>query len=106
MQLLLYFKGILSDLHSNFLTNGLCIVYCSLLQYLTLVYPGWGQKSEVFCLLATTHRLLGGMVVGYTVVLRQPTVSTRQPRAIDVHQGKGQSKVPCHCLPGGHIQGH
>ena len=33
-----------------FLTNGLCIVYCSLLQCLTLVYPGWGQKSWVFLL--------------------------------------------------------
>ena len=30
-----------------FLTNGLSIVrgYCSLLQCLTLMYPGWGQKS-------------------------------------------------------------
>ena len=34
------------------------------------------------------------------------TFGTRQPRATEVHQGKGQSKVPCHCLPGGHIQGH
>ena len=37
-----------------------------------------------------------------TVVLWRPTVSPRQPRTIEVHQGKGQSKVPCHCLPGGH----
>ena len=36
----------------------------------------------------------------------QATVGTRQPRAIEVHQDKGQSKVPCHCLPGGHIQDH
>ena len=28
-----------------FLINGLGIVYCSLLQCLTLVYLGWGQKS-------------------------------------------------------------
>ena len=65
-----------------FLTNGLCIVYFSLPQCLTLVYLGWGQKYELFCLLVTTCRLWGGMVVGYrstTVVLRQPTVSTRQP---------------------------
>ena len=48
-----------------FLTNGLCIVYCSLLQCLTLVYPGWGQKSEFFCLLVTTRRLRSGTVVGY-----------------------------------------
>ena len=31
-----------------FLTNGLRIVYCSLLQCLTLVYLGWGQKSFFF----------------------------------------------------------
>ena len=31
-----------------FLINGLCIVYCTLLQCLTLVYLGWGQKSEGF----------------------------------------------------------
>ena len=86
-----------------FLTNRLCIVYCSLLQFLTLVYPGWGKKSEFFCLLVTSRRLRSGTVVG-TIVLQQPTVSTRQPRAIQ--QGKGQSKVPCQCLPGGHIQGH
>ena len=48
-----------------FLTNGLCIVYCSLLQCLTLVYPGWGQKSEFFCLLVTAHRLRSGTVAGY-----------------------------------------
>ena len=48
-----------------FLINGLCIVYCSLLQCLTLVYLGWGQKSEFFCLLVTTHRLQSGTVVGY-----------------------------------------
>ena len=48
-----------------FLINGLCIVYCSLLQCLTLVYPGWGQKSEFFCLLVSTHRLQSGTVVGY-----------------------------------------
>ena len=28
------------------LTSGLCIVFCSLTQCLTLVYPEWGQKSE------------------------------------------------------------
>ena len=88
-----------------FLTNGLCIVYCSLPQYRTLVYPGWGQKCEFFCLVVITHRLRSGTVVGYRV-LRQPTVGTWQPRAIEVHQGKGQSKVPCHCLAGGHIQDH
>ena len=48
-----------------FLTSGLCIVYCRLLQCLTLVYLGWGQKSEVFCLLVTTCRLQSGTVVGY-----------------------------------------
>ena len=48
-----------------FLINGLCIVYCSLLQCLTLVYLGWGQKSELFCLLVTTRRLESGTVVGY-----------------------------------------
>ena len=48
-----------------FLINGLCIVYCSLLQCLTLVYLGWGQKSEFFCLLVTTRRLQSGAVVGY-----------------------------------------
>ena len=48
-----------------FLTNGLCIAYCSLPQCLTLVYPGWGQKSEFFCLLVTTRRLRSGTVVGY-----------------------------------------
>ena len=48
-----------------FLTNGLCIVYSSQMHYLTLVYPGWDQKSEVFCLQVTTRRLLGGTVVGY-----------------------------------------
>ena len=30
------------------LTNGLRIVYRSLPQFLPLVYPGWGQKSEFF----------------------------------------------------------
>ena len=48
-----------------FLTNGLCIVYCSLPQWITLVYPGWGQKSEVFRLQVTTHRLQGGTAVDY-----------------------------------------
>ena len=48
-----------------FLISGLCIVYCSLLQCLTLVYLGWGQKSEFFCLLVTTRRLQSGTVVGY-----------------------------------------
>ena len=48
-----------------FLINGLCIVYRSLLQCLTLVYLGWGQKSEFFCLLVTTRRLQSGTVVGY-----------------------------------------
>ena len=31
-----------------FLTNGLCVVYHSLMQCLALVYPGWGQRSEFF----------------------------------------------------------
>ena len=48
-----------------FLINGLCIVYCSLLHCLTLVYLGWGQKSEFFCLLVTTRRLQSGTAVGY-----------------------------------------
>ena len=48
-----------------FLTNGLCVVCCSLLQCLPFVYPGWGQKSELFCLLVTTRRLRCGTVVGY-----------------------------------------
>ena len=48
-----------------FLIKGLCIVYCSLLQCLTLVYPRWGQKSEFFCLLVTTRRLQSGTVVDY-----------------------------------------
>ena len=39
-----------------FLINGLCIVYRSHTQCLTLVYPGWGQKSEFFRLLVTTRR--------------------------------------------------
>ena len=47
-----------------FLINGLCLVYCSLLQCLTLVYLGWGQKSEFFCLLVSTRRLQSGTVVG------------------------------------------
>ena len=68
-------------------------------------YLGWGQKSEFFCLLVTTRRL-GSGTVWAIVVLRRPTVGTRQPRDIEVHQGKGQSKIPCHCLPRGHIQGH
>ena len=89
-----------------FLTNGLCIVYCSLLQCLTLVYPGWGQKSEFFCLLVTTRRLWSGTVVGYRSTTTAYCWYTVLQRAIEVHQGKGQSKVPCHCLPGGHIQGH
>ena len=46
-----------------FLTTGLCIVYCSLPQCLTLMYPGWGEKSWVFCLLVTTRRLWGGTAV-------------------------------------------
>ena len=88
-----------------FLINGLCIVYCSLLQCLTLVYLGWGQKSEFFCLLVTTRRLQSGTVVGY----RSTTTAYCRYMAAKGHwstQGKGQSKVPCHCLPGGHIQGH
>ena len=48
-----------------FLINGLRIVYCSLLQCFTLVYPGWGQKSKFFCLLVTTRRLQSGTAVGY-----------------------------------------
>ena len=31
----------------------------------TLVYPGWGHKSEIFCPLVTTRRLRDGTVVGY-----------------------------------------
>ena len=88
-----------------FITNGLCIVYCSLLQCLTLVYPRWGQKSEFFCLLVTTRRLRSGTVVGYRITTTAYCWYKRA-RAIEVHQGKGQLKVPCHCLPGGHIQGH
>ena len=42
------YKGQLIIYTAIFLTNGLCIVYCSLPEYLTLVYLGWGQKSEVF----------------------------------------------------------
>ena len=42
---------------ANFLTIGLCEVYLSLTQCLTLIYLGWGQKSEFFCLLVTTRRL-------------------------------------------------
>ena len=53
------------DYTAIFLINGLCIVYCSLLQCLTLMYPGWGQKFEFFCLLVTTRRLQSGTVMGY-----------------------------------------
>ena len=88
-----------------FLINGLCIVYCSLLQCLTLVYLRWGQKSDFFCLLVTTRSLQSGTVVGY----RSITMAYCRYMAAKGHwstPGKGQSKVPCHCLPGGHIQGH
>ena len=61
----LIIKGALDKYTAIFLINGLCIVYCSLLQCLTLVYLGWGQKSEFFCLLVTTRRLQSGTVVGY-----------------------------------------
>ena len=89
-----------------FLTNGLCIVYLSLPQYLPLVYLWWGQKSELFCLLVTTRRLRNGTVVGYRSTTAALYCSALQPRAFEVYQGKGQSNVPCRCLPGGHIQGH
>ena len=88
-----------------FLTNGLCVVYHSLPQCPPLVYPGWGQKSEYFCLLVTPRRLRGAMVVGYcsttAALLRYPTA-----KAFEIHQGKGQSKVPRRCLPGGYVLGH
>ena len=88
-----------------FLINGLCIVYCSLLQCLTLVYPGWGQKSEFFCLLVTTRRLQSGTAVGY----RSTTAAYCWYTAAKGHwstQGKGELTAPRCCVPGGHIQGH
>ena len=60
-----YSYGLLFSYTAIFLINGLCIVYCSLLQCLTLVYLGWGQNSEFFCFLVTTCRLWSGTVVGY-----------------------------------------
>ena len=90
-----------------FLINGLCVVYHSLTQCLTLVYLGWGQKSEFFCLLVTTRRLrvfAGWYCKWATVALQQLYCSTQQPRAFEVHLGKGQSTVLCCCVPGGHIQ--
>ena len=83
------------------------IVYCSLLQFLTLVYPGWGQKSEFFCLLVTTRRLQSGTPVGY----HSTTTAYCWYTAAKGHwstpgQGKGQSTAPRCCVPGGHIQGH
>ena len=80
-----------------FLTNGFCIIVdCSLLQFLTLVSQDLGQKSYII----TKHRLWA------SVTLWQPYSSTQQPKAIEVHKGKGQLKVPCSCLSGGHIQSH
>ena len=58
-----YYTGI-------FLTNGLCLIYRSLLQCL-LGYLGWSQKSLSFCLLVTTLRLRGGRWWA-TIALLQP----------------------------------
>ena len=52
-----------------FLTNRLRIVYFSLQQCLSLVYPGWGQKSEFLCLLVTIHVGCGVIQQWATVVL-------------------------------------
>ena len=74
----LWYRGCMDFKYTTiFLTNRRCIVYCSLRQCLTLVYPWWGQKSEHFCLLVTTHRLRGGMVVGYRHSSQGPLKCTR-----------------------------
>ena len=69
--------------------------------------PEMGPEILVFCFLVTTHRLwafAGWYCKWATVALEQPCSSTQQPRAFEVHLGKGQSTVPCCCVPGRHIQ--
>ena len=91
-----------------FLTKGLCVVYHSLTQYFTLMYPEWARNLEVFCLLVTTHigcgPLLGGTLSGLPYHYSSPTAASSSQGSLKYMWGKGQSKVPCCCLPGWHIQ--
>ena len=74
-----YMESYVMNYKAIFLINGLCVVYHSLTQCLTLVYLGWGQKSEFFCLLVTTRRLrvfAGWFCKWATVALQQLYCST------------------------------
>ena len=80
------------------------IVLCSALPSHT--WDGGARNFQFFVSYSNytqTAAFAGWYCEWASVALQQPYFSTQQPRSFEVHLSKGQSKVPCCCVPGMHI---